>query len=283
MLTVTTIAGVRARRAELDRLGRRVALVPTMGALHEGHLALVRRGRELADEVWASVFVNPTQFGPGEDFERYPRDLETDRRLLEAVGTALLFAPGVKEMYPRPPLTVVSLPGLAERLCGAYRPGHFAGVATVVAKLLGIARPEVAVFGAKDWQQVTVIRRMVADLDMPARIEVLPTIRETDGLAMSSRNAYLKPAERVAAARIYSALVAVKDAVVGGERDAAAVAAMLAERIGREPLLTVQYAEAVNPDTLERNEKIAGRVLLVVAVHAGTTRLIDNLLVEVPS
>jgi pantoate--beta-alanine ligase len=281
MLNVKTIVGVRARRAELDRLGRRVAFVPTMGALHEGHLALVRRGLELADEVWASVFVNPTQFAPGEDFERYPRNLERDRRLLEVEGTSLLFAPGVKEMYPRPLLTVVDLPGLTGRLCGAHRPGHFAGVATVVAKLLNIVRPDVAVFGAKDWQQATVIRRMVADLDVPVRIEVVPTLREADGLAMSSRNAYLDPAQRAAAAGIYSALVAVGEAVMAGERDGAVVSGMLAERIGREPLLAVQYAEVVSPDTLQPMERLEGRILLVVAVIVGATRLIDNLLLEV--
>ncbi|HUK12342.1 MAG TPA: pantoate--beta-alanine ligase [Thermoanaerobaculaceae bacterium] len=280
MLTVTTIAAVRARRAELRREGRSVAFVPTMGALHAGHLALVRRGRELADEVWASVFVNPTQFGPGEDFERYPRDLEADRAALAAEGAALLFAPGVKELYPRPTSTVVDLPALAAGLCGARRPGHFRGVALVVAKLFNIVQPEVAIFGAKDAQQAAVIRRMALDLDFPVRVVVAPTVREPDGLAMSSRNRYLSAAERRAALALSRALRRGAESVRAGERSARAIEAAIAGEIAREELVRLEYAAAADPDTLEPLEVVADRVLLAVAASVGATRLIDNLEVE---
>lgn len=281
MLLITTIAGVRARRRQLWQQGRTVALVPTMGALHEGHLRLVDRASELADEVWASVFVNPAQFGPGEDYERYPRDLERDRTLLAGRGVALLFAPGVKEMYPRPSATVVDLPELASGLCGAFRPGHFSGVVLVVTKLLSIAQPEWAVFGAKDWQQSAVIRRLVEDLNLQVRIEVVPTVREPDGLAMSSRNAYLSPDERRAATALIRALRAAEAAIAGGERDGEAVRRQLANVVATEPLARLQYAEVVDPDSLTPLERIGRRALLALAAHVGATRLIDNLLVEV--
>ncbi len=281
MLVISTVAGVRARREELVRTGTRVAFVPTMGALHEGHLALVRRGRELADEVWASVFVNPIQFGPGEDFERYPRDFETDRSVLAGAGVSLLFAPSVKEIYPRPSATVVDVPELAAGLCGAHRPGHFAGVALVVAKLLNIVQPATALFGAKDWQQSVVVRRLVEDLDIPVRIEVVPTVREADGLARSSRNAYLTPAERRAATTLHRALERAVRALRDGERRGPALEALLAAEIGSEPLLRLQYAAAVDPDTLAPLAEVGRRVLFAVAAYAGATRLIDSVLTEV--
>jgi len=280
MLLVTTIAAVRARRQELARTARRVALVPTMGALHEGHLALVRRARELADEAWVSVFVNPAQFAPHEDFASYPRDLERDRAALEGAGAALHFAPGVKEMYPRPTATVVDLPELTASLCGAHRPGHFRGVALVVTKLLNIVQPHVALFGAKDWQQAAVIRRMVEDLDIPTAIEVHPTVRESDGLALSSRNAYLAGEERAAARVLSRALAEAARVARAGERRGAALEGALAAEVAREPLARLQYAAAVDPATLRPLPEIAGRVLLALAVFVGTTRLIDNLLVE---
>jgi len=282
MHVITTVAGVRARRSEIERTGARIAFVPTMGALHEGHLALVRRGRELADEVWVSVFVNPTQFAPGEDLERYPRDLEGDRALLERAGAALLFAPAAKEIYPRPSATVIDLPELAAGLCGAHRPGHFRGVALVVAKLLNIVRPHVAVFGAKDWQQAAIVRRMVEDLCFPVRIEVHPTQRESDGLARSSRNAYLAPAERRAAAVLHRALEGAAAAVGGGERSGIALEARIAAEIAQEPLARLQYAAAADPDTLGPVAAGSARVLLAVAAHVGATRLIDNVVTEVP-
>ena len=280
MLLVTTIAGVRARREELARTGQRVALVPTMGALHEGHLTLVRRGRELADEVWASIFVNPAQFGPTEDFASYPRDLERDRALLEREGATLLFAPSVREIYPRPAATVIDVPELAAGLCGPYRPGHFCGVALVVAKLLNIVQPHVAVFGAKDWQQAVVIRRLVEDLDMPVHIEVHPTVREEDGLARSSRNAYLSPEERRTATALSRALEAAATALADGEKRGAALELILATEIGRAPGARLQYTAAVDPATLQPVATAEGPVLLALAVYVGSTRLIDNVLTE---
>jgi len=282
MLVITTVSGVRARRAELARTGRRLAFVPTMGALHEGHLALVRHARELADEVWASVFVNPAQFAPGEDFDRYPRDLERDRALLEQAGAAMLFAPSTKEIYPRPSATIVDVPALSGGLCGAHRPGHFRGVALVVAKLLNIVQPHVAVFGAKDWQQATVIRRMVDDLCLPVHIDIHPTEREGDGLARSSRNAYLSPEERRAATVLHRALEKAAAAVQAGERSGSALEAETASEVARESLARLQYVAAVDPDTLAPLATIPARVLIALAVHVGATRLIDNIYVEVP-
>jgi pantoate--beta-alanine ligase len=251
-----------------------------MGALHEGHLALVRRGHELAEEVWVSVFVNPAQFGPDEDFERYPRNLERDRALLERAGTTVLFAPGGKEVYPCPAATTIDVPALTAGLCGAQRPGHFQGVALVVAKLLNMVRPEVAIFGAKDYQQAAVVRRLVADLNMPVRIEVAPTVREPDGLAMSSRNVYLSPEERSAATVLNRALEATAAAVRQGERRTWALEASLAAAVGSEPLARLQYAAAVDPETLAPVIKPGGAVLLALAAVVGNTRLIDNVIVE---
>ncbi|MEW6337710.1 MAG: pantoate--beta-alanine ligase [Acidobacteriota bacterium] len=280
MLHLTTIAGVRSRRRDLSRLGRRVALVPTMGALHDGHLSLVALARKRADEAWASVFVNPAQFGPGEDLDRYPRDLERDRALLEEAGAALLFAPSAREIYPRPPTTAADIPELTRHLCGAHRPGHFRGVALVVVKLLDIVQPEVAVFGAKDWQQAALIRALVAQLDIPTEVVVAPTVREADGLAMSSRNAYLTKEQRVAAAVLFRALRAAEAAARTGERRGHVLEEVLAAEVKREPLVRLQYAAAVHPETLAPASPVPGTVLLAVAAHVGETRLIDNLLVE---
>ena len=281
MFVISTVNGVRARRAELEPTGKRLAFVPTMGALHEGHLALVRRGLEVADEVWVSVFVNPTQFGPGEDFDRYPRDLERDRALLDQAGATLLFAPSAKEMYPSPTATLVDLPELTRGLCGAHRPGHFGGVALVVTKLLNIVQPHVAVFGAKDWQQAAVIRRLAADLCLPVRIEVHPTEREADGLARSSRNALLTPPERRAAAVLGRALGLATAAIRGGEKRGAAIEATVAAEVAGEPLARLQYVAAVDPDTLVPLTAVRGRALVALAVHVGAVRLIDNVFVEV--
>ena len=281
MLELTTIAGMRARREEAARQGTRIALVPTMGALHQGHLSLLRKGLELADEVWASVFVNPAQFGPGEDFERYPRSLDHDRSLLAEAGCTVLFAPGVKEIYPREAVVTVDLPLLTHSLCGAHRPGHFAGVALVVSKLLAIVRPQVAVFGAKDWQQSVVIRRLVEDLNLPVEIHVAPTCREADGLAMSSRNAYLSPVQRLAAVVLVEALNEGTAALAAGERRSAELERLLAARVAREPLATLQYAAAVDPETLLPWDPVGPRVLLALAAYLGDTRLIDNRIVEV--
>ncbi len=281
MLVVTSIAAVRSRRQELFRQGLRVAFVPTMGALHQGHLALVRRARELGDEVWVSIFVNPTQFGPGEDYERYPRDLERDAALLRQEGVQLLFAPSVREMYPKPPQVLLDLPALAGHLCGAHRPGHFRGVALVVAKLFNIVQPDVAVFGAKDYQQARIVRQLVEDLTFSCAIEVVPTVREADGLAMSSRNSYLSQEERQAALSLSRALQAAAQAVAAGERSGSALEALLLSELEKHPGVRPQYVAAVHPETLQPLAHISDRVVLAVAAFVGSTRLIDNLLVEV--
>lgn len=259
--------------------GKRVALVPTMGYLHEGHLRLIDRAVELADVVVVSVFVNPLQFGPSEDFDRYPRDPERDRRLAHARGVTCLYVPEDSAMYPASPLVRVDPGPLAAPLCGRVRPGHFAGVLTVVAKLLHMVEPHVAVFGRKDAQQALLVRRMVRDLDFPVVIDVAPVVREADGLALSSRNAYLDPADRQAAPALARALDAAHRAFAGGESDATAVLDAGRRVIEGEPRLRLEYLEAVDPDTLEAVPRVDARTLLAVAAYAGKTRLIDNVVV----
>jgi len=280
MDTVTTLAAARERRAADRVAGKTVAFVPTMGSLHEGHLALVRRARELGDSVWVSIFVNPTQFGPGEDFERYPRDLARDAELLAGESVDVLFAPATGDMYPTPPRVTVGYSGLENVLCGASRPGHFAGVGLVVAKLFNIVEPQVAVFGQKDAQQALLIRRLVEDLSFDVRIEVAPIVREADGLAMSSRNAYLSPQERRAAGVLYRALEEAAEAIRNGERNPAEVERLLAGRIAGEPLADLDYASCVDREDLRRPAIIGRPVLLAVAARFGSTRLIDNLLID---
>ncbi|MFW5947782.1 MAG: pantoate--beta-alanine ligase [Gemmatimonadota bacterium] len=286
MRTVITIAALReAVAAARKRAGATVAggdvvaLVPTMGYLHEGHLSLVDRARERAEYVVMSVFVNPTQFGPGEDFERYPRDLERDAELAAARGVDLLFAPSTGEVYPRGEPVVRVVPGpLADRLCGPSRPGHFQGVLTVVAKLFGMAQPDVAVFGQKDYQQGVLIRRMAEDLDMPVRIETAPIVREDDGLALSSRNAYLSESERVRARSLSQGLFAARsvyesDGVTNADRLKARVRGTM-----RDADVEPEYIELVDPDTLEDVEDARDGAVLAVAAWVGETRLIDNLI-----
>jgi pantoate--beta-alanine ligase len=287
-----------AEAGELRRLvrawkqrGGRVALVPTMGALHEGHLALVRLAAARADRVVASVFVNPTQFGPGEDFESYPRRPREDAALLGENGCDLVFLPEIATLYPAGSVTYVDLAGAepaagstrspSEGLEGTSRPGHFRGVATVVAKLFNLVEPDVAVFGEKDAQQLAVVRRMVRDLHFAVEIVAHPTVREDDGLAMSSRNAYLSPEERAAAARIYRTLRAAARRIEAGERDPQAVRRLMRERLGAEPLFDLDYAEVVDPETFEPVETIESDVVLPVAVGVGGTRLLDNVTVRV--
>ena len=263
--------------AELNALRhprRIVGLVPTMGALHEGHLSLVRQARLNCDVVAVSVFVNPTQFGPGEDFERYPRDLEADAAMLAKEGAGLVFAAQPGEMYPEGYATFVEQADLANKLCGASRPTHFRGVLTVVLKLFNIFRPNVAYFGQKDAQQVLMIKRMAEDLNLAVDVQTMPIVREEDGLAMSSRNAYLSAEERRDAARLYRALCAGREALASGETDPAAlVAAMRAVLGGAE----IDYVEAVDPQTLTRPERVGERILLALAVRYSGARLIDNL------
>ncbi len=275
MKTVTTIDEVRAwRRAEATSVG----LVPTMGYLHEGHLSLVRRARSENTRVAASVFVNPTQFSPSEDLARYPRDLARDSRLLEGAGCDLVFAPAVEEMYRPGAETSVEVGSIAAPLEGARRPGHFRGVATVVLKLLNIFEPTRAYFGQKDAQQLAVIRRLVADLDVASTIVGCPTVREADGLAMSSRNSYLGPDERAAAPVLYRALLAAREAFAAGERDGGRLRAMLLNVLASERLARVDYVSVADPLTLRELDTVPGAALASLAIRFGTTRLIDNLL-----
>ena len=257
--------------------GERIGFVPTMGALHAGHLSLVRLAHEHASRVVASVFVNPAQFGPNEDFNRYPRQPETDSRLLETAGCDLLFLPEAVTIYPLRHATFVEPAGAAEGLEGACRPGHFRGVATVVCALFNLVRADVAVFGEKDAQQLAVIRQMVRDLHLPVEIVPAPTIREVDGLAMSSRNAYLSPEERRAATVLHRALRAAETAISEGERRGDAVRERLREVLNTEPLAHVEYAEVVSAETFQPVATLSGRLVLPLAVRIGGTRLIDNI------
>ncbi len=248
-----------------------------MGCLHEGHLSLVRRARSENDFVAASLFVNPTQFGPNEDFSRYPRDLQRDRSLLESSGCDLLFAPAVEEMYPPGCETYVEVGSVAARLEGERRPGHFRGVATVVLKLLGIVRPTRAYFGQKDAQQLVVIGRMVRDLEVPVEIVGCPTVREADGLAMSSRNSYLNEEERRAAPVLYRALLAARARFESGERRAEELRAAILQVLAAEPRAKTDYVSVADPTTLIELQSVTGPALLSLAVHIGPACLIDNL------
>jgi pantoate--beta-alanine ligase len=266
----------RGARAE----GRVIGLVPTMGALHEGHTALVARARKECSRVIASVFVNPKQFGPKEDYKKYPRDLEKDAKTLEEAGVDVLFAPEAADIYPDGFRTYVNVEGISERLEGRSRPGHFRGVATVVLKLFEIVQPHFAYFGRKDAQQVRIISEMVRDLNLDSEIVVCPVVREADGLALSSRNAYLSAGERNAATVLHQALVTVRDELSRGVRDAMQLQTALRRILGAEPLAQVDYAEIVSADTFEPVVRVARPSYAVLAVFIGKTRLIDNLLIE---
>jgi pantoate--beta-alanine ligase len=279
--SVATIAELRAVLDGERAAGRRVGFVPTMGFLHEGHASLMRAARAATDVVVASIFVHPLQFGAGEDLDAYPRDLDRDTALAAAAGVDLLFTPAVEEMYPRPVLTTVAVAQLSEGLEGASRPTHFAGVATVVAKLLSIVGPCRAYFGAKDFQQIAVVRRMAEDLSLPVEVVACPTRREPDGLAMSSRNVYLTPEERAAAPVVYTALRSGAAAIAAGERDPAAVRELMAQIIEAEPLTQLDYAEVVDADSFTVPEPLTGNLRLLAAVRLGRARLIDNVGVTV--
>jgi pantoate--beta-alanine ligase len=268
-----TIEAIRIARPN-GRLG----FVPTMGALHEGHLALVRAAKAQSDVVAASIFVNPLQFGPKEDLNKYPRTFERDCEMLEKEGVELLFAPTAAEMYPEKAITYVNVEGLSEKLDGKSRPGHFRGVTTVVSKLFHIVEPDMAFFGQKDAAQVAIIRRMVRDLNIPVEIIVCPIVREPDGLAMSSRNAYLDAQQRKSALVLSRSLQYVQNLFQQGERNAAALIAAGIKVLGEEPTVRLDYFEMVNPETLEPVGEITRGTLVAVAAYAGTTRLIDNIL-----
>jgi pantoate--beta-alanine ligase len=276
MEVVNTIAVMQTECERLRLEGKRIALVPTMGFFHEGHLELMRIGRELSDMVVVSIFVNPTQFGPNEDFESYPRDMESDLAKAEERNVDFVFAPSVDEMYPEDSQTKVMVERVTKHLCGLSRPGHFDGVTTVVAKLFNIAKPHMAIFGEKDYQQLTVIRRMAKDLDMDIRIVGVPTFREPDGLAMSSRNSYLNKEERASALSLNKSLDLAEDLCKQGEREALKIKEAVEAFILSHPHTAVDYINICDPHTMEDLETLQKEALLALAVKVGKTRLIDN-------
>jgi pantoate--beta-alanine ligase len=284
----TTIDEMRAASRAARLAGKRLGFVPTMGALHEGHLSLVRAAGRASDVVAASIFVNPTQFGPNEDLAKYPRSLERDCKLLESEGVALVFAPTVEEMYSTSgdgsvraaSLTWVTVEGLSHKLDGRSRPGHFRGVTTVVSKLFHIVEPDAAFFGQKDAAQVAVIRRMVEDLNLPVEIVICPIVREPDGLAMSSRNAYLDPKQRQQALVLHRSLEKVGRMAEQGELDAAQLAAAGRQEVANEPGVRLDYFEVVDPDTLDPVADASRGALVAVAAYVGNTRLIDNIVLK---
>ncbi|GER81077.1 MAG: pantoate--beta-alanine ligase [Anaerolineales bacterium] len=276
MMIVSSLDELRAARLLLDG---RLGLVPTMGYLHKGHLSLARRAREECDRVAASIFVNPTQFGPTEDLSKYPRDLDRDLSLLDAAGVDLVWTPDNETIYPPDFSTWVEVEGLTKPLEGAARPGHFRGVTTVVAKLFNAVQPQAAYFGQKDAQQAAVVRKMTRDLNFPVEIVVCPTVREADGLAMSSRNSYLSPEERKSAVVLFRALTAAREAFERGERDAESLRKVMSEMLASEPRARTQYVSCADYDTLEELATVTGKALLSMAVFIGKTRLIDNFVV----
>ena len=276
MQTVSTIADLRQQVAAARSRGCRVALVPTMGALHAGHVSLIRAARAEADCVVTSIFVNPTQFGPTEDFDRYPRDLAGDCRICAEEGVEVVFAPSVSEVYPAGFATRIEVPALQRGLCGRLRPGHFAGVATVVVKLFNMVQPDVAYFGQKDAQQARIIIQLVRDLDLPIRIRVCPIVRESDGLALSSRNQYLSAEERPHATALYRALSLARERIQQGEREAKPIRDAMLQLLHQTPGADVDYVEIVDWEKLEPVETLEAVVLIALAVRFGQTRLIDN-------
>ncbi|MBB4195417.1 pantoate--beta-alanine ligase [Rhizobium aethiopicum] len=276
MRVFSNIEELRHTLDALKRQGRTVGLVPTMGYLHAGHLKLVARARAENDIVVVSIFVNPLQFGPAEDLGKYPRDLERDGDMLKQAGVNFLFAPGVEDMYPRPMKTVVDVPDLGRELEGAVRPGHFAGVATVVTKLFNIVQPQTAYFGEKDYQQVVIIKRMVEDLAVPVRVISVPTVRDSDGLALSSRNVYLSPDERRAAVIVPQALDEAERLIAEGITDAQELEAKLTAFIGREPLAKPEVVAVRDAETLAPVASLEGAIVVALFVRIGTTRLLDN-------
>jgi pantoate--beta-alanine ligase len=278
---IATIVALRDACADARATGRTVGLVPTMGYLHEGHRSLMRAARAETDFVVVTIFVNPLQFGPSEDLGRYPRDLVRDLEGCEREGVDAVFAPSVAEMYPQPPATTVHVAGLTEALCGASRPLHFDGVTTVVAKLFSIVGPCRAYFGRKDAQQLAVVTRMAADLDLPVEVVGCPLVREPDGLALSSRNAYLSADDRRAAPILFRALRAAADAAIAGERDPSRLIARIREIVATEPAVQLEYVEARDAASIAPIERVEGEVLLALAARLGVTRLIDNVRISV--
>jgi pantoate--beta-alanine ligase len=282
LAVVTTIDHVRLAVAKARNQGRRIGLVPTMGALHEGHARLIEIARQECDFVVASIFVNPAQFGPNEDFAKYPRTLEADCALCQRSGAEVVFAPDAAAIYPPGFRTSVEVHGWQDLLCGASRPGHFRGVCTVVLKLFNIVQPNAAYFGQKDAQQLLIIRRMVRDLDLPLEIRAVETVREPDGLALSSRNRYLTTEERQQAPAIFRSLEQARQMIQHGERDTAAIETAIRSQLARFPALRIDYVQAVSLDTLERAKTLEGPTLIAIAAFLGKARLIDNIQIIVP-
>jgi pantoate--beta-alanine ligase len=275
-----TIQSVRALVKAARDKGKKISLVPTMGALHSGHLSLIEAANQQTDFVVVSIFVNPSQFGPGEDFENYPRDLKADAEVCRKAGVDVIFAPTVHEMYPRQNLTWVNVEKLTEPLCGRFRPGHFRGVTTVCAKLFNIVMPDVAFFGQKDAQQAIVIKRMVTELNMTLKIVVCPTVREESGLAISSRNQYLSQAEKKDAAILYAVLQKCRKMIEEGITDSRPLITEMRRMVEQAPLAKIDYVSIVDAETLQDITRIEGKTLIALAVHIGKARLIDNILVD---
>jgi pantoate--beta-alanine ligase len=280
MDVATTIESVRSLVRTARERGRKIGLVPTMGALHVGHVSLIEAAVNNGDFVIVSSFVNPTQFGPGEDYEKYPRPLEADLAICRKASVDVVFAPTPKEMYPAENLTWVTVEKLTEPLCGRSRPGHFRGVTTVCAKLFNIVEPDAAYFGQKDGQQAIVIQRMVADLNMPLRIVVCPTVREPNGLAVSSRNQYLNDRQKQDAAVIYASLQECRRMIDAGVSDAGQIVGRMRGMLEQVALIKIEYVSIVDAETLEEVQAVGGRVLVAVAVRIGPARLIDNIMVD---
>jgi pantoate--beta-alanine ligase len=274
MKTVVTIEELRGSRLKLREP---VAFIPTMGYLHKGHLALIQRGKSECASVVVSIFVNPTQFAPKEDLSKYPRDIERDKALLQGAGVDLLWMPSPAVMYPEGYQTWVNVVEISRPLEGELRPGHFQGVSTIVAKLFNAVQPQKSYFGQKDAQQAMIIRQMAIDLNFPLEVVICPTVRESDGLAMSSRNTYLSSSERIAAGVIYQSLIAARNAFLRGEQNSAHLCQIMQDTIRAEPAAQIQYAVCVHPDTLLPIECVGDGALLLIAAHIGKTRLIDNI------
>ncbi|QZY56072.1 pantoate--beta-alanine ligase [Crassaminicella profunda] len=281
MFVVEAVKKIREVIEKEKREGKKIGLVPTMGYLHEGHLSLIRKAKEENDFVVVSVFVNPTQFGEGEDYESYPRELERDSKLAKSAGADLVFHPSVAEMYPKGYNTYVETYKITDKLCGASRPGHFRGVTTVVCKLFNIVVPHRAYFGQKDAQQVVVIKQMVRDLNMDLEIIPCPIVREEDGIALSSRNTYLNDEERKAGLILSKSLFKSKEMIENGERDGLKIKDFIINNIQTEPLAKIDYVEVVDAENLQDIEKLQGEVLIALAVKFGNTRLIDNMRIKI--
>lgn len=283
MKVVRTVRAMRRLASDIKREGRYIGFVPTMGALHEGHLSLIRTAGKNSDVVVCSIFVNPAQFGPAEDYRKYPRNPEEDLNACRRSGVNVLFIPSVSQMYSRDHCTYVVTERLTQVLCGPFRPGHFRGVTTVLMQFFNIIRPHQAYFGQKDYQQAVIVRQMVEDMHLDMQIIILPTVREPGGLAMSSRNAYLSPAERRAAPILYQALSKGREAIRDGESRAARIRSRIQAVVAKEPLVRLEYVEICDPETLQRLQGVRGKALLALAAWIGKTRLIDNLTVGLKS